>query len=144
MVVVLSCLLSVVGLIVGIPLWIWNIIDAANEAKRINNIIDTLERENAAKATSRNLQNENAVKQLADSTLKIEDFKKVLKQSSALLTEGVIARHEFERRVTDLVEQLTNRQRNADADDYLVAALEFKKAGILTDDNLKALKLAMI
>jgi hypothetical protein len=118
--------------------------DAASEAKKVNRIIEGLgEQEDKAKEQNK-IGKARTEKEAIVNTLTLEDMKKRIKQAAALVQEGLIDAGEFDRRISQLASDIGVKKLDSDKDDYLMVLAEFKKSGILTEQHIKTLKVALI
>jgi TM2 domain-containing membrane protein YozV len=101
--------------------WIWNIFDAVNGAKKINESIDKEE-------------------QQKDKTMKVDGFIETLRKNYLLFKEGVLSEEEFKMRKEILLSQLKTKNLDKDLEDFLYLIMPLKKEGILTDEDLKTVK----
>jgi TM2 domain-containing membrane protein YozV len=102
--------------------WIWNIFDAVNGAKKINQSIDKEE------------------EQQKDKAMKVDGFIETLRKNYLLFKEGVLSEEEFKMRKEILLSQLKTKNLDKDLEDFLYLIMPLKKEGILTDEDLKTVK----
>jgi TM2 domain-containing membrane protein YozV len=127
MIIIVQILQGVAGAFIYVTfftafiVWIWNIFDAVNGAKKINESIDKEE-------------------QQKDKTMKVDGFIETLRKNYLLFKEGVLSEEEFKMRKEILLSQLKTKNLDKDLEDFLYLIMPLKKEGILTDEDLKTVK----
>jgi len=112
----------------GIIVWIWNIFDAANDAKEINRKIEEEERKRLIEE-KRKLE-----------TIELNEFIESLRKDYELFKNGILSEEEFIKRKKTTISQLRTKKIDRGFEDFLYAIIPLKKEQILTDQDLKVIK----